>query len=54
MAIVNTQMLELILLQGDAGKPEWYTRVMTAEVQRRRALRAKPTVSEPESGEQSK
>jgi hypothetical protein len=37
MTKVNTQMLELILLQGDAGKPEWYTAELTAEIQRRRS-----------------
>lgn len=47
MVLVNTQMLELSLLQGDAEKPEWYMRVMTAEVQRRRALRAQPMPSQP-------
>ena len=39
MSLVNTQMLELILLQGDAGKPKWYTAELTAEIQRRRAKR---------------
>ena len=35
MSKVNTQMLELILLHGTTGKPAWYTRLMTEEVQRR-------------------
>jgi hypothetical protein len=39
MSEVNTQMLELILLQGDAGKPEWYTAELTAEIQRRHTAR---------------
>ena len=39
MKLVNTQMLELILLEGTPGKPEWFTRIMTEEVQRRRAER---------------
>ena len=37
MSKVNTQMLELILLHGTAGELQWYTRLMTEEVQRRRA-----------------
>lgn len=36
MKNVNTQMLELILTIS-ADKPDWYTRTMTAEVQRRHA-----------------
>lgn len=40
MNLVNTMTLELILLEGDAGKPKWFTDEMTAEVQRRRASRA--------------
>jgi hypothetical protein len=40
MTKVNTMTLELILLHGDAGKPEWYTAELTAEIQRRRVLLA--------------
>lgn len=39
MKIVNTQTLELIILQADAGRPEWFTQIMTAEVQRRRSAK---------------
>lgn len=38
MSIVNIQMLQLILLQGDANKPEWFTAELTAEIQRRKHL----------------
>jgi hypothetical protein len=35
MKLVNTRTLELIILSGNG--PEWYTRAMTEEIQRRRA-----------------
>jgi hypothetical protein len=36
MRLVNTMTLELILLEGDANRPDWYTQEMTQEVQRRK------------------
>lgn len=37
MSKVNTHMLQLILLQGDANKPKWFTAELTAEIQIRKA-----------------
>lgn len=39
MSKVNTQTLELILLQGASKEVQWYTQEMTNEIQRRRAVR---------------
>lgn len=39
MKLLNTQMLEFILLQGDAHKPKWFTAELTAEIQQRRAAK---------------
>jgi hypothetical protein len=42
MTKVSTQMLELILLQGDTGKPKWFTAEVEAEIRRRRTLTSRP------------
>lgn len=41
MKMVNTRTLELVLLLGDVDTPEWCTRAITVEVQRRREARGK-------------